>query len=139
MRHNGRSYQSRAISLRNLGFSSYRSYLKSPLWAEVREKVFQKKGRFCQLCSKPATQVHHNRYLECDLTGRRIKYLAPMCDGCHFGIEFKNGEKSTVAQAKKRFKKKRKVIRAEIVALTELLLNFDADQEPPNERTDDEN
>lgn len=93
----------------------------------VREKVFKMKGRRCLLCGKPATQVHHNRYLENDLTGRRVKYLVPMCDGCHLGIEFRGGTKATVVQAKKAFTRKRKLLKAEIGALTELLINVDAD------------
>lgn len=104
----GKSYQSRAWFMKKLGFSSYREYLESALWAEIRKRVFEVKGRRCWLCGRPATQAHHTRYHEADLTGRKLKHIHPICGPCHKEVEFMDGEKQTVAGAKKAFKRKRR-------------------------------
>lgn len=89
----GRDYASRDFILRQIGFSSYREYLKSELWRNIREKVFQLKGRLCFLCGNLANQVHHNRYHRNDLLGKTLAYLFPICDKCHEGIEFSKRKK----------------------------------------------
>lgn len=113
--NSGKSYQSRAWFLKKLGFKSYRDYLASPIWQRVREKVFRVKGRQCALCSREATQIHHNRYHEADLLGRKLKYIHPICGKCHEQIEFRSGEKATLAQAKQTFKKIRKAHVPELI------------------------
>lgn len=75
-------------SLSLLGFSSYRLYLRSPLWRLVRERVFQVKGRACFLCADGATVVHHRKYTGLTLIGEDINSLCPICEGCHRAIEF---------------------------------------------------
>lgn len=100
----GRNYIGRNKWLELLGFANYKAYLQSSLWRQIRDRVFAAKGRICCLCGERASQVHHNRYHANDLTGRRIKYLKPICDACHESIEFQNdGRKSTVRQAGKSF------------------------------------
>lgn len=106
--YNGRSYRSRAWFLKKLGFASYAAYLKTPLWAEIRERVFKLKGRSCHLCGRFASQAHHTRYHEADLAGRKTKYIHPICGRCHKRIEFTDGEKNTVARAKQLFKRERR-------------------------------
>ena len=104
MNLHGRSYRHRAYFLRKLGFGSYQAYLKSRLWAEVRERVFAIKGRLCHLCGKPAVQAHHTRYHEADLLGRKLKHIYPVCRQCHRKIEFDGyGNKNSVVRAKKEF------------------------------------
>lgn len=106
----GEDYRTRQITLLELGFSNYRDYLTSELWQEVRRKVYRAKGSACFLCGLPATELHHNRYHHNDLTGKKIKYINPICRECHTSIEFqKDGRKSTVQQAKKAFHKARKM------------------------------
>ena len=106
----GEDYQSRQIALQDLGFSSYRDYLNSELWLEIRRKVYKAKGNACFLCGLPATELHHNRYHRNDLAGKKIKYINPICRECHTTIEFqKDGSKGTVQQAKKAFHKARKM------------------------------
>lgn len=106
--NSGKSYQSRAWFLKKLGFRSYGDYLASDLWKQVRERVFEIKGRECFLCGKPATQAHHSRYHEADLVGRKLKYIHPVCGKCHEEIEFRRGKKATLIQAKKAFNRKRR-------------------------------
>lgn len=106
---NGQNYLSRWHNLKALGFKDYREYLASDLWREVRAKVFHAKGSICYLCPNPATELHHNRYHTNDLTGKRMKYIHPICRSCHERIEFVGvGQKAAVGQAKKSFKKLRK-------------------------------
>lgn len=84
----GRTYESRQFHLLGLGFADYAEYLASDLWAGIRQRVFAEKGRRCVLCREPATQLHHNRYHECDLSGRVLKHVHPICRECHVSIEF---------------------------------------------------
>jgi hypothetical protein len=108
----GTSYLDRWYSLRNLGYSSYAEYLASSTWKEIRSRVFKIKGRTCFLCGGPATQVHHNRYSADDLIGRTIKFLFPICEGCHKRIEFSSdGQKRQVRGARRQFKKRLKARR----------------------------
>jgi hypothetical protein len=104
----GNTYLSRNANLKRLGFATYGDYLASDLWREIRKKVYAAKGSDCYLCGGRATELHHNRYHANDLTGKRLKYINPICRGCHEGIEFRDGEKSTVKQAKRAFRKQRR-------------------------------
>ena len=109
--YSGMDYQSRNLVLRELGFASYKDYLQSDLWKELRVKVYAAKGRTCYLCGSPATELHHNRYHLNDLKGRKIRFISPICRKCHEGIEFKDGKKSTVAEAARNFRKRHKAFR----------------------------
>lgn len=103
-------YIRRAQVLRKMGFASYAEYLKSPLWASVREKVFAAKGRRCFLCTqRQATQIHHSRYQRLDMLGKRLKDLFPLCGECHREIEFDElGQKLPVPFMRQAFKAARK-------------------------------
>lgn len=95
----GGSYSSRNRFLMELGFTSYRQYLESDLWKEVKAEVFKRKGRYCLLCGCPASEVHHNRYHKNDLDGSKIKFLIPICRGCHLSLEFSGDDKRTLRDA----------------------------------------
>lgn len=64
-------------------YPDYRAYLGGPEWAELRERVFKKKWKFCYACGKPASQVHHRNYKRNTMRGRRLRDLLPLCRGCH--------------------------------------------------------
>lgn len=105
----GHNYTDRRVLLRLLGFATYQDYLNSDLWKEIRERVFALKGRECFLCSKLATQAHHNRYNLNTLRGKRLKHIFPVCGQCHHSIEFKGGEKVfEIAKVQTAFRKKRR-------------------------------
>lgn len=106
----GYDYGSRNAILLSLGFESYQAYLRSDLWKVVRAKVYAAKGRCCYLCDAPATELHHNRYHLNDLIGKRLKYINPICNSCHFKIEFKNGRKTTLGQARASFRRLRRTV-----------------------------
>jgi hypothetical protein len=73
-----------ADKLADLGFASYRDYLNSALWAGIRSRVYDVKGRTCIRCKeRPATEVHHTKYDDDTLAGRSIISLVPVCRDCH--------------------------------------------------------
>jgi hypothetical protein len=109
--YNGRSYESREVGLRELGFASYRAYLRSELWQRIRRQVYKLKGSLCYLCQEPATELHHNRYHVNDLSGKRLCHIQPVCRQCHESIEFQGSKKVSVSEATKAYRRKRKVAR----------------------------
>lgn len=106
--YDGNSYLSRAVNLRELGFESYSQYLASDLWKSIRRRVYAMCGDQCYLCPNRATQLHHNRYHKNDLSGKRLKFIKPVCGSCHKAIEFRNQEKVGVKDVKIAFKMRRK-------------------------------
>lgn len=55
-------FEARSIHLRSLGFSDYREYLTSDLWAEIRSRILMRDNHACCRCNGRATQVHHRSY-----------------------------------------------------------------------------
>jgi hypothetical protein len=84
----GGGYRARSGYLRKLGFRSYKEYLRSQLWAGIRKRVFEKKGRKCICCGEHATLVHHVEYTHSNLAGETLVGLEPLCQECHKSIEF---------------------------------------------------
>ena len=76
-------YIKRDQIVKSLGFASFGEYLQSPLWAEVRNKAFERNGAFCVRCGGDATQIHHASYSRPNLTGRDVRRLKPVCSTCH--------------------------------------------------------
>lgn len=86
----------RGAALRKLGFASYRLYLESPLWKEIRARVLDRDRCWCRVCkSARATQVHHLRYTLQVLRGNagQLRFLISVCRGCHRAVEFDGGRK----------------------------------------------
>lgn len=80
-------YAQRNTIVRQLGFSSYKTYLLSALWKEIRHQILLPHTR-CRACGNRATQVHHNRYLLKDMNGTCLDHLIPVCGRCHKKAEF---------------------------------------------------
>jgi len=92
-------YEKRDRAIRSIGFSSYRDYLNSDLWHEIRKTVLGR-SRKCTKCKGKATQVHHARYLKEDLLGKTLSYLNPVCASCHHNAEYdRNGQKNELGKA----------------------------------------
>lgn len=105
----GDDYASRNKWLKTIGFDTYADYLASNLWKKIKADVYRRKGKKCFLCGEPASEIHHNRYHLNDLRGKKLKFLNPICRVCHDAIEFHDGRKATLKQAKAAFKKLRQV------------------------------
>lgn len=71
-----------------LGFSSYREYLSSKLWSDIRQRILRKYAYNCVLCDKPAAEVHHISYDMDVLLGVDTTKLVSLCRDCHRSIEF---------------------------------------------------
>ena len=95
------TYVGRNQALKNIGFGGYKEYLKSPLWKNIRKRVFEKKGEMCMLCQKnKATAIHHRRYSVVDLVGDDLTFLEPICNDCHEWLEFScGGDKTSLIEA----------------------------------------
>ena len=97
-------YEHRDQNLLEIGFSSYKEYLKSDLWKAIRKKAIDQTGGTCRFCDKPATVVHHMSYRVEVLHGERLWSLIPLCNGHHFFIEFhSDGRKKTCGESRKCF------------------------------------
>lgn len=125
-------YAKRNMNLKLVGFESYALYLQSPLWKSIRQRVFAVKGRLCWLCqASPATQVHHLKYSVPVLQGRKLKWLAPVCGGCHEFIEDCGGLPKRISAVNRRLKVGRKeclLLHEQASGLAETLLSLDLDQ-----------
>ncbi len=85
-------YEDRAMNLAVIGFKTYADYLKSELWAVIRQQVLKNGERCCCLCAALATQVHHRDYSQATLLGQCLQRLAPLCGNHHRSIEFRDGD-----------------------------------------------
>jgi 5-methylcytosine-specific restriction endonuclease McrA len=45
--------------LKDMGYSSYRDYIAGVVWANIREKVFEEKGKRCVICNRKR-QLHYD-------------------------------------------------------------------------------
>lgn len=82
------------LLLFHLGYATYIEYLASPLWAEIRRRVWIERGNRCTLCPSHARTLHHIWYHLSILLGLDTTYIVPLCEKCHVEIEFKaNGKK----------------------------------------------
>lgn len=95
-----RTYGDRNELLKTMGYDSYKAYLNSPLWADIRKRAYYVHGSLCRLCDAPATVIHHIGYGKSVLEGRTLHQLAPLCVGCHAKVEFRKGQrKRSMAEA----------------------------------------
>lgn len=79
----GGTWAHRDLNLKNIGFDSYRQYMKSRLWKDIKFAVLSSKGELCEICGNKYSVVHHNRYAKQDLEGVCLDHLHPMCSNCH--------------------------------------------------------
>lgn len=99
MNANRRGQHSFLGSLARLGFASYADYLNSALWAGIRRRTYDLKGRICCRCKVAAsTQIHHTDYSDDTLAGLTLDGLMPVCRECHRAIHG-IGAKTRPAQA----------------------------------------
>ncbi len=64
--------------------TAYQWYLRSPAWRERRTAAFRRANGNCERCGEPATEVHHNNYL--NLFAERPNDLEALCRKCHEDI-----------------------------------------------------
>lgn len=99
------TYAARDALLIKLGYPHYAAYLKSPLWVSIRRRAYAANGNTCH-CGKPADQLHHLSYSRLTLLGERLDLVRPICEGCHYKVEFtRRGNKRTLRQAQGAYKR----------------------------------
>ena len=58
-------------------------YLKSDAWKRKRYVVLKRDNWQCVYCGRPATQVHHKKYVKRNIGKEPIKWLVSICKACH--------------------------------------------------------
>ena len=100
------TYTLRNELLPKLGFPSYKDYLNSCLWAEIRDAILDRDNHLCRLCQAAARIVHHIDYSEATLRGDSLDELVSLCHGCHEKVEFtEDGDKRTLLGAMVAYRK----------------------------------
>lgn len=95
-----RIYGARNVTLRLLGYKSYKQYLGSNKWTEIRLRVLARDNAVCCSCHKPrASQVHHLSYSMAALNGDDDSQLRSICPKCHKAAEISTARSG---RAKKR-------------------------------------
>lgn len=93
------AYAERDKALQDFGFSCYSTYLRSPLWAGIRERVLERCNSEC-VCGAKAVCVHHLDYDKDTLRGKRYTGLVAVCWLCHQAAEVdSNGRKRSLEEA----------------------------------------
>lgn len=80
-------YTIRNQNLKALGFNSYKHYLNSQMWLEIRKLAFAKHGTHCFKCGQHATELHHSSYDLKTLSGATLEFIHPICRECHLAAE----------------------------------------------------
>ena len=85
---------------------TYDTYLESPLWKIIRDRVFQRDEFRCVRCGSGADQVHHMSYAPEVMAGEDDSKLMSVCLACHESIHGKrfrrgNARKRTPAKSGK--------------------------------------
>lgn len=82
-----RSYARRLMFLQASGHDSYKKYLNSDEWKQVRSDVFEKRGHHCVFCkSIHKIQAHHLVYHKSHFKEKDIRDIIPVCFECHSEI-----------------------------------------------------
>lgn len=83
-------------------FETYQDYLNSPMWAEIRERVWNRDNGTCVACDAPGHCVHHRSYKDRVLRGEWDSDLITLCDACHKYIEFESDGRKIPSSCPKR-------------------------------------
>jgi hypothetical protein len=101
------AYKARDKALKELGFKTYREYLLSDLWKSIRNARLAM-GDSCSCCDGKAEVVHHDTYYKKLLMGDEQsikKDLYPLCNSCHYRVEFDGARKRSCGEAVRAFRR----------------------------------
>lgn len=62
---------------------TYREYLRSPEWRELRRRKFADAGRVCADCGVRFGLVVHHKFYRKDLLETLLSDLVVLCENCH--------------------------------------------------------
>jgi hypothetical protein len=103
-------YERRNYHLSILGFNSYAHYLNSEMWQTIRQTVLTRDSHKCVVCSRKASEVHHNSYEIDVLIGKKLEFLVSLCRHHHEKIEFEETTKRDLIGAREALKKEGVVV-----------------------------
>jgi hypothetical protein len=101
-------YAQRNVLLKEIGFSSYQSYLKSELWQTIRLMALNRDAYKC-FCGAKATEVHHQSYNIEVLIRKSLKSLISVCRKHHKLAEFDRiGDKRDLKNTRRKMRNLRR-------------------------------
>lgn len=77
---------------RSEAYLKYQRYIRSKAWKEIRDEVFEERGRRCQICGRLEGEdgctlsVHHNSYENLYNEREHKDNLLVTCSVCHLAI-----------------------------------------------------
>jgi 5-methylcytosine-specific restriction endonuclease McrA len=84
------SKQCRINKPKNKKWKSYKHYLKSKVWEQIREQRLEHDNYKCVHCKELAEAVHHKKYVQWGK--EKQEHLESICNKCHSIIHDKIGE-----------------------------------------------
>lgn len=99
--------------LASAGFKTYKEYLRSDIWKNIRSRAIELLGDKCCFCQSKSDVVHHTSYEEGNLikvdSKCIMKTLVPLCHDCHHNAHYrKNGKFMTIKDSNQKIRKKNK-------------------------------
>ena len=72
---------------KSVTYLSYKSFLKSRYWIEVKKRILKRDGYKCVLCgSTLELNIHHNTYKNFKNEHRHLNDLSTLCNNCHYNV-----------------------------------------------------
>lgn len=76
--------------------ASYRDYLQSEEWANLRLRIMTRDKFTCVACGNKSSCVHHRSYDKETMAGHRLHKLISLCNECHEHVHFIDDEKQSM-------------------------------------------
>lgn len=95
--------------LRELNIPTYKEYLQSKYWKDIKERMYSSKVvKECFCCQKTNNlDIHHRKYKAKDIDTLNITNLVYLCRNCHIEVhrQQKENKALTINQATKRLRR----------------------------------
>lgn len=99
----GNAYALRMMVVNHIGFATYKDYLNSDMWRDIRGSVLERDRHKCKVCGSPANQAHHKSYKKEVMLGQALNLIVSLCQFCHGAIERDIcGKKVSLSEANRR-------------------------------------
>lgn len=101
-----RSFNEFKRALSFMGFQTYKDYLDSSFWKEIRRRILARDDKKCHCCGKEASIAHHRNYEFEVMMGNKDESLISVCNNCHCNIHYdRNGKKVSLEQSESRIER----------------------------------
>ena len=79
------NFDERDFIISDLGYDDYKHYLKSDIWQQIKQQVYDRDSYKCTECRCVENIVaHHKHYSRENLTGKDITDIVTLCKTCHY-------------------------------------------------------